>query len=57
MSDGVSNGSRVHTRLNEHDRRLSTLERWKERVMGAISMLAFILGSAGLGALALEFIL
>jgi len=40
-----------------HEERLSTLEKWQERVMGAMTMLAFLVGTSGALAFGIDYFL
>lgn len=48
---------RHRERLEDHDSRITNLERWRARVEGALATLAFILGSGGVIALGIEVLL
>jgi hypothetical protein len=47
----------AHGRLDMHEERLGTLEKWQERVMGAITMLAFLVGTSGALAFGIDYFL
>jgi hypothetical protein len=40
-----------------HDERLSRLEKWQERTMGAMTMLAFLVGTSSVLALGIDYLL
>jgi len=47
----------AHGRLDMQEERLSTLEKWQERVMGAMTMLAFLVGTSGALAFGIDYFL
>jgi len=47
----------AHGRIDMHEERLSTLEKWQERVMGAMTMLAFLVGTSGALAFGIDYFL
>jgi len=54
---GYGTASHAHGRLDMHEERLSTLEKWQERVMGAMTMLAFLVGTSGALAFGIDYFL
>jgi len=54
--NGFGTTSHAHGRLDMHEERLSKLEKWQERTMGAMTMLAFLVGTSGALALGIDYI-
>jgi len=54
---GYGSTPHAHERLDMHDERLSRLEKWQERTMGAMTMLAFLVGTSSVLALGIDYLL
>lgn len=52
-SDG---GYRVDERLQDHDTRITKLERWRERITGGLMVLSAIVGSGVLGGIIVQLL-
>jgi len=54
---GYGSTPHAHERLDMQNERLSRLEKWQERTMGAMTMLAFLVGTSSVLALGIDYLL